>query len=178
MTFRLSFLILAVSLAVGCRSNDARYELMQRELRLQEDRIYQLEDYIQQYQALLEASHLGTNADNPAGEIPAGEVIATPEPTPAVERRRGSRPSTPVPPAVDLGVPAPMSEPGAGSAPGPGAEPLIRPRRVTPPRNELLPSDPLPALPDFSDPSPQRSGRRSVDQPPIRTAAPAWSPNR
>lgn len=49
-----TWLIASCLLAVGCHGG-VQTDVMQRELRLHEDRIYELEDYVEQYQALLDS---------------------------------------------------------------------------------------------------------------------------
>ncbi len=49
-----TWLIASCLLAVGCQGN-VQTDVMQRELRHHEDRIYELEDYVDQYQALLDS---------------------------------------------------------------------------------------------------------------------------
>lgn len=179
MMIRASFgLLMLVILSVGCRSNNEQYDLMQRELRLQEDRIYQLEGYIEQYQAML---------DNHVAEP---ELIGEPQADPlpsrndsSIQRKPDRRPAAPpetipntlAPPAIDLGEPD-------------STAPSLR-KPVT---EELLPEDPIPALPDFdSTRSPSWGRRRLSDRPLFKSAvrplqrlreraeaSPFWQPNR
>jgi hypothetical protein len=179
MMFRASFgLPMLLLLSIGCRSNNEQYDLMQRELRLQEDRIYQLEGYIEQYQAML---------DNHESEPELiGDTKADPMPTrndSSIERRQPSRrsetpetiPDSLAPPDIDLGEPD-------------STAPSLR-KPVT---EELLPDDPLPALPDFEGARSPTWGRRRLSERPLfqsavrplqrlrerAEASPIWQPNR
>ena len=124
----------------GCRT-DLSHQLLERELRMQEDQIYQLQDELQDACARL---------DRTAGEnrtlrrqlgFTDGDAVA-PGPAPAAPGRRAApTPAEPimVPPAIDIpgGPPAPRS-PAAPSIPG----------TIAPPKLDGVP--PLPVEPKFS----------------------------
>ncbi len=85
---------------LGCQ-NSGQYDLMERELRLQEDRIYELESYIEQYQTMLEA------AEQSSGDSTA-EGAKEPERRPIFDRRStdaGQEDAPFEPPQIELGNP-------------------------------------------------------------------------
>jgi len=69
---RTALLILAASLSVGCR-NSSQFALVEREHRHLEDRIYQLQDYIEQYQQIIESCQR-ENRTLKAGRRGTGEM--------------------------------------------------------------------------------------------------------
>jgi hypothetical protein len=77
----------------GCRSNDQQ-DLIARELRMQEDQLYAMEDYISQYQQLV-CKYRSENAAlrrQMAGDSYEGDVDELPRPDPSVrpsDERRG-----------------------------------------------------------------------------------------
>jgi hypothetical protein len=153
---------------------------MQRELRLQEDRIYQLEGYIEQYQAMLEAQE---GAPELLRAPTADPLPSETNKLPSIRRGntapRDSTPKSPpgglAPPDIDLGEPD-------------STAPSLR-KPVT---EDLLPEDPLPSLPDFDAArSPAWGRRRLSDRPLFKSAvrplerlrerveaSPIWQPNR
>ncbi|MCA9248166.1 MAG: hypothetical protein KDA42_13655 [Planctomycetales bacterium] len=175
--YRFGASLLLVAACIGCQT-DRKYELMQRELRLQEDRIYQLEGYIEQYQVMLEAYETEPEKiDRPeADRKPATQL-------PSIRQRRSRiAPSeTPIPndsltpPSIDLGEPNSIV---------PGAEP--------PPSEDLFPQDTVPPLPDFeSARSPLPARRGFYERPLLKSAmrplerlrkrvdaGPIWQPDR
>ena len=121
-------LVLAILLA-GCRSDPNR-ELLERELRLQEDKIYQLQGHVNDMAASLEACRrenellkreLGTGE---AGG--SGRAEELPSPTRPAEERPGRRPSTSAPPAGPLQPPD--VSPGVEIDPGLEGGPTIEVR--------------------------------------------------
>lgn len=110
--------VLGGLLLTGCHQQAARRALVERELRHQEDRIYQLQDYIRQYQDLLASCRrenltlkreLGI-ADDLAEPPAAGPTVAPAE-----------RPGEFAPPLIEPGSP---TEPGNLILPGPEGEDL------------------------------------------------------
>ncbi|HWA96941.1 MAG TPA: hypothetical protein VG713_00545 [Pirellulales bacterium] len=95
-------------LATGCRNNAAQ-ELLERDLRRQEDQIFALESKLAEYQALLEAAQCGSGPINqttiaepsPASSAPSMRRI---EEIPA---RRGAGGDTFTPPVIELPEQAP-----------------------------------------------------------------------
>ncbi len=68
-----TLLIANCLLAVGCHGG-VQTDVMQRELRLHEDRIYELEDYVDQYQALLDSCRRENRAlKRELGMAPSGQ---------------------------------------------------------------------------------------------------------
>lgn len=148
----------AAAFAAGCRS-DLGQQLLERELRYQEDQIYQLQDEIQAQGARLEQSarenaslrrQLGLNSD----DMPAARTPPRPRPSagavpvpPAIELPDGrSRPAAPptkpgppdlegVPPLPTGGVGRPTTVPAGGGLdfpPGPAPiDPAARPVETT-----------------------------------------------
>jgi len=138
----------------GCKS-DLSQQLLERELRMQEDQIYQLQDELQDKCARLDRvagenkslkRQLGfSEADGP----PARRGPALLGPTP--QRALPSQPSL-VPPAID--IPPPAIRPPAGGPAAAPALPPATPGRVAPPTLEGVPPTlegvpPLPAEPRF-----------------------------
>ena len=82
-----------VLVMVGCRSNDQQ-DLITRELRMQEDQLYAMEDYISQYQQLV-CKYRSENAAlrrQMEGDYYEGDVDELPRPGPSVrpsDERRG-----------------------------------------------------------------------------------------
>jgi len=132
----------------GCKS-DLSQQLLERELRMQEDQIYQLQDELQDKCARLDRvagensslkRQLGfAETDGPSPR--RGPLLPPGQPTPAVR----SGPAQPLltPPAIDIpGIRPPTGgplPPPAGSPPAPGA--------VGPPKLDGIP--PLPVEPRF-----------------------------
>ena len=159
--FTVCLLGVATLLAVGCRS-DLSQQLLERELRMQEDQIYQLQDELQEKCARLDRAsgentslrrQLGVNdADAPArgfslpgrSSAPGGLMGGSPA---------GGQPMFPPPLSVPGGAtpgtqpafPPPLSIPGSPPA-SPGG--LKIPGVIAPPKLEGVP--PLPAEPKFS----------------------------
>jgi hypothetical protein len=144
---------------LGCRS-DLSQQLLERELRMQEDQIYQLQDELQDKCARLDRTagensslrrQLGFNeGDAPArGRGPASP--GSPALPPRLPMGAGPGPSQPllVPPAID--IPAARLPAPTPTAPPPAALPA--PGAVAPPTLEGIP--PLPAEPRFPGASTQ-----------------------
>jgi hypothetical protein len=143
---------LAVAVALlsssGCKS-DLSQQLLERELRMQEDQIYQLQDELQDKCARLDRvagentslkKQLGVSeTDGPA--LRRGPSPPAGQPTPASR----SGPGQPIlaPPAINIpGMPPPAGGPAIPPAGG-----LPAPASVAPPKLEGIP--PLPAEPRF-----------------------------
>lgn len=110
---RLRLCVLALLLAAGCRGG-GRNELIERELRMQEDKIYQLEDMLDQCHAMLDSSRRENEALKQRDESGATDSVG------------GGPPSSAVPPSImgptrdDADVPgleAPKIEPGVPVSP-------------------------------------------------------------
>lgn len=181
--------MVAVGLLVfclGCKS-DLSQQLLERELRMQEDQIYQLQDELQDKCARLERvagengslrKQLGfSDADGPTGRrgpgmpgMPALPGMPGGQTSPAT--RSGPGQPTLVPPTIQI----PGAPSGAGgSAPPPGALPL--PGTIAPPKLDGIP--PLPTEPRFPG---ARSAERSTVTPASATSdvvadLPAASPS-
>ena len=133
---------------LGCKS-DLSQQLLERELRMQEDQIYQLQDELQDKCARLDRvagentslkKQLGfSEADGPAPR--RGPLMPGGLPAPAIR----SGPGQPMlaPPAID--IPGARSPSGGTSAPPAGGP--ISPGAIGPPKLEGIP--PLPAEPRF-----------------------------
>jgi hypothetical protein len=167
--FRPIFGMMGVVLCcLGCRS-DLSQQLLERELRMQEDQIYQLQDELQDKCARLERTagensslkkQLGfAESDGPAPRrglsLPAGQ--------PAPAARSGPGQPMLTPPAIDIpGVRPPagggLTPPPASMTPPPASLPA--PGTVAPPKLDGIP--PLPAEPRFPV---GRSGGRAADRP-------------
>jgi len=147
--FRPTFVVAGVLLScLGCKS-DLSQQLLERELRMQEDQIYQLQDELQDKCARLDrAAGENTSLKKQLGfsetDVPAprrGLSLPAGQPTPATR----SGPGQPLlaPPAIDIpGVRPPAAGP---VTPPPGSPPA--PATVAPPKLDGIP--PLPAEPRF-----------------------------
>jgi hypothetical protein len=144
-----TFLVAAVVLScLGCKS-DLSQQLLERELRMQEDQIYQLQDELQDKCARLDRaagentslkkqlgfSETDVTAPRRGLSLPAGQ------PTPAIRSGQGQPLLTP--PAID--IPGARSPAGGPTTPPPGG--LQSPGTIAPPKLEGIP--PLPAEPRF-----------------------------
>ena len=120
-------LTLAAACLAGCKS-DLSQQLLERELRYQEDQIYQLQDELQEKCARLERA-TGENASL-RRQLGVGDESA---PTTPRRSRPGIKPAAPVPPAITI-------------------PPAIEiPPALTPPKLEGVPE--LPALPIVPPPA-------------------------
>jgi len=136
-------LLLAAALAAGCKS-DLNQQLLERELRYQEDQIYQLQDELAEQCARLE--HVA--GENTSLRRQLG-VSATDQAAPSAGRRSrtpGVPPAAPVPPAIQVPDASPLPPPGGGPAPRGGP-----PVDLAPPMLEGVP--PLPAEPGRAPPT-------------------------
>ena len=141
-------LTLAAACAAGCKS-DLSQQLLERELRMQEDQIYQLQDELHDKCARLD--HVAGENQSLRRQLGYGD--AAPGREGAAPSRGGAgrgpmtlpTPAEPVlvPPAIDLPGSAPAGGPPAGP-PGPAA-----PATIAPPALDGVP--PLPVEPKFSD---------------------------
>lgn len=153
--FALATLLLPATLlaSVGCRS-DLSQQLLERELRMQEDQIYQLQDELQDKCARLdrtagENSSLRRQLGFTEGDAPSRGRGPSQPGSPALPPRMpmgaGPGPSQPmlVPPAIDI----PAARPPASTPAAPPPAALPAPGVVAPPTLEGIP--PLPAEPRF-----------------------------
>ena len=152
------FVMAAVVLCcLGCKS-DLSQQLLERELRMQEDQIYQLQDELQDKCARLDSAagentslkkQLGFGAND--GPSPRRGPFLPPAGQPAPAIRSGPSQPLLVPPAIDIpGVRPPAggpTTPPAGSPPAPGAAPGAMPGTIGPPKLDGIP--PLPTEPRF-----------------------------
>ncbi|MGA0039095.1 MAG: hypothetical protein ACO3NZ_04555 [Pirellulales bacterium] len=120
------------SLFVGCQSHHLNSQLLERELRLQEDQIYRLQDVLDEKCARLEyvvqenaslKRQLGYGGSEPvkARTSPSSSSSGT-------ASRGGGRSDSPsfVPPTIELSDPGPPSKlPAAGTLPAPAAPPVL-----------------------------------------------------
>lgn len=162
------WLCLAVMVTIGCKS-DLNQQLLERELRYQEDQIYNLQDQLLEKSARL---------DHVAGENMSLRkqlgVSAADDPAPAARSGRGRSPAVPpaatVPPAISL-PDAPSFQPGRGPAgpanPGP-------PARLAPPTLEGVP--PLPDEPGPGRPSADAGDSLALPPPATASIDPAARP--
>ncbi len=154
-------LCLAAAALTGCKS-DLNQQLLERELRYQEDQIYQLQDELQEKCARL--SHAAT--ENASLRKQLG-VSAADEPTPAGRSGRGRAPAVPpaatVPPAISLPDAPAFPAPRSGGAPAAGGPPAM----LAPPTLEGVP--PLPDEP--GRPGADLDPGDSLALPPPATAA-------
>lgn len=169
MDFRLqvAFCMATLALGAGCRQNNAHRELLERELRFQEDRIYQLEGELEHARRELsrycETSPGITTFENPrtfsdgavlkesrppaANGLPSQDDFSTPAvdlPPPTVTKKEAAPPFVAPPvilppdPNVPEGRPSRSVTPGASS---PTTMPSMPSGPVTPPTVEL--QDPM-----------------------------------
>lgn len=164
MTVRRALAACCIVVCVGgCRAVDnAQADVMERELRRQEDYIYELEDYLREYSDKLRECR--TCQPIMAVEAPASTQVRTSEPTlandtpePSPPRNRGSRSSQPLenhdatrstPDALPAGSatePAPPSAPATAPAAAP-----VNPEDLDAPPLEIGPTGKL----DRQDPTP------------------------
>ena len=143
----------ALLCCLGCRS-DLSQQLLERELRMQEDQIYQLQDELQDKCARLDrvagennslkrqlgVSEVDGPAPRRAPSFPAGQPAAG-QPAPSIR----SGPGQPIlaPPAIDI----PGARPPAGGPSTPPAGSPVGPGAVGPPKLDGIP--PLPTEPRF-----------------------------
>jgi hypothetical protein len=148
----------------GCRAVDnAQVDVMERELRQQEDYIYELEDAVMTYseklrqyrtcEAPMTLNALPTKAKTPKGgpTIADDSALESP-PTRRQGRKLPGRPDAPLqtpPPAIDafelpptLPAPVPSSTPATAPAAAPQTAPVV-PRQFEPPNLEIGPTSDL-----------------------------------
>jgi hypothetical protein len=157
--FRPIFVMAAVVLfCLGCKS-DLSQQLLERELRMQEDQIYQLQDELQDKCARLDRvagentslkKQLGFGEND--GPSPRRGPLLSPGGQPAPAIRSGPSQPQLVPPAIDIpGVVRPPAggpaTPPAGSPTVPGTAPGTAPGMIGPPKLDGIP--PLPTEPRF-----------------------------
>ena len=148
MMWRIAIFFLAGLALVGCRT-DPNVPVLERELRLQEDKIYQLEDQLAEHRAALEACRNHSVAPAPAAGLPApppADVVGpalTPggpqEPVatqPPIVELPG-RPQTQIPETLQVPKDAPPSldrpkSPPATKQPNDGPAPATEPGRPGP----------------------------------------------
>lgn len=117
-TSRTSIILLCGLLLTGCNQAGQRRELVERELRLQEDRIFKLQAYIHEYQDLLDSCRRENDS---------------------LKRELGIEATTAAPPATGSGPPSERA--------APFQPPVIEPGIPALPGNEILPGE-LPAPDD------------------------------
>lgn len=108
----------AMLLAAGCRMHDTNRELVERELRLQEDEIYRLHDELSEHEARFSQLKRENEtlkrelaqARSPAGSPPAPRVDLPPAPTTSPPPRR--QPGSVVAPPADASPPSDSAPPG------------------------------------------------------------------
>jgi len=137
----------------GCKS-DPQMDLVERELRLQEDRIYELQDYIEQYQRMLEACEHEKQAL--ASELqeggPSRAAIGQPSTRGGSSRTDGGAADQPGPAMLVPGGPGPDIDLGEEFAPPlekspsdlPDTEPADPEDLPGPGQPGSLPPDPVP----------------------------------
>jgi len=121
-----SWTFVAAMLLAGCRSGGNR-ELLERELRMQEDRIYQLEAMLHECSAVNDSARRENEAlksgiegaDADASPTPGGSSSSSPGSS--TRRPSGTNQVEPEGPIIEPGVPAPT--PGASDAQGTGGTP-------------------------------------------------------
>lgn len=158
MDFRLlvAFCMTTLALGAGCRQNNAHRELLERELRFQEDRIYQLEGELEQTRR--ELSHYCETTPGISTVLPETHSAASPrtndlplnnEFAPAVDlpatitSRKEAAPPFTVPPVIlppDPNVPEGL--PSRGVTPGASSSPTMPSLPTMPPAVEL-PREPV-----------------------------------
>jgi hypothetical protein len=143
-TCRWMAIVMAVGVAAGCKS-DLNQQLLERELRYQEDQIYQLQDELQEKCARLDS--VASENTSLRRQLGVGD-------TDPVSRTRPARP-TPATPAAPIAVPPAIQIPDAGRGPAgppPGA-PAAIPGGLAPPALDNIP--PLPVKPSsVTEPAP------------------------
>jgi hypothetical protein len=154
--------------AFGCKS-DLNQQLLERELRYQEDQIYQLQDQLQEKCARLD--YAATENETLRKQL---GVSAADNPSPAARSGRGRSPAVPpaatVPPAVSL-PDAPSFQPSRGAAPPANPGP---PASLTPPTLEGVP--PLPDEPGRGTPSADAGEGLSLPPPATASIDPSARP--
>ena len=138
--------VVVLPLVGGCQQRQASKQ-MQQELRFQEDRIYQLEDWIRQYNEQLNscrAENTSLRSDKPATAprksplriSPFGDSEPKTPAIPEVEIPKVEIPSVEIPP-TELPAPNPKTSPGNRGArrttPNPGTRNVRRPTTSSPP---------------------------------------------
>jgi hypothetical protein len=136
--FRLLIPLLGLSLGItsqsGCRSHRGAQELLERELRWQEDEIFNLGDSLDEYKQRLDACR----RENESLKRQLGQDYDLPSRSRSTLPSRSNQstsPSISTPPSIEL--------PGHDSSPGPRSPPLISPPGQLPessaaPREELI----------------------------------------
>jgi hypothetical protein len=152
-----------VGLVAGCKT-DVHSQLLERELRLQEDQIYCLQDKLENkcYQ-LDQLADENASLKRQLGIVDSGPAGLAPSPTAPANAARSPTPAAPllVPPTVEV---PPI---GGGNDDGPSfSPPAVRPGR-SPTRGEPLPNPGGIAPPTLEGvpPLPQESGGRGASRP-------------
>lgn len=149
---RALLLLLCLTATFGCRHNAAQRELLERELRLQEDRIYELEAKLEDSQRILESLQ---------GRLPDGEFCP---PTSSAPSQRLPDGTIFTPHSVIVPAPAAPSQvaPGSSSGSAPSLKPSEMPHDTTPPKVELPMgmrtevAPPFAGMPVLSPPDPDK----------------------
>ncbi|HEX6960500.1 MAG TPA: hypothetical protein VF175_01425 [Lacipirellula sp.] len=131
---------MAVGLLGGCRNLDnAQVDVLERELRQQEDYIYELEDYLIEYSEKLRQARL---AQCPPGASPpsrTGSKTRAPLPEPTIDEDEIQRSTLPLNGRDKLTTPPSEAPPAATEAP-PAAAPAEAPPSA-PPADEVNPEE-------------------------------------
>ena len=134
--------VLAAALMVGCKS-DLNQQLLERELRYQEDQIYQLQDELQEKCARLErVAGENTSLRRQLG-VAENDPAVAPRANPARPRPAAAAPGL-VPPAIEVpdlprsAPPAPLAPPALDGVP-----PLPRRSDIGPPASGATPALPV-----------------------------------
>jgi hypothetical protein len=145
MTRLMGFVLAALAAcAAGCKS-DLSQQLLERELRMQEDQIYQLQDELQDKCVRLD--HVAGENQSLRRQLGYGDAAAD-----RAGAARGRGPLTLPTPAEPVLVPPAIDLPGSGPAGSPAARPPASPAApatIAPPALDGVP--PLPVEPKFSD---------------------------
>ena len=162
------WLAVAAAGALGCKS-DLNQQLLERELRYQEDQIYQLQDELQD-----KSSRLNDVASENASLRKQLGVSAADNPAPAGRAGRSRPPAVPpaatVPPAISLPDAPAFQTPRGPGAPAPAGPPAD----LAPPMLEGVP--PLPAEPTRGAPAAESGDTLSLTPPATASIDPAARP--
>lgn len=137
------FILLAPALAVGCKS-DFNQQLLERELRYQEDQIYELQDELQEKCARLERVAIENASLRRQLGVGEQDPAAAPRMSPARPRPAAAAPGL-VPPAIEVPDLPRSAAPPAGSLAPPALDgvPPLPDRSAAPPAGR----EPSPAIP-------------------------------
>jgi hypothetical protein len=181
---RVAIVAFALTLVAGCRHNHAAHELIERELRWQEDRIYELEAKLEDAQRELDAFRGVTYPR----EVVTRETVSDGVPIRSrIVEESSPRSSAPIdasrttPPSRDNGGTVPQVELPAPSRVVPGPPPAVAPTIIAPPTVDVpegLPSK-RPAVtppPAVEVPPPPAANEPKTPAPPAGTREPPTIP--